>query len=82
MFTSATQGHNARATDLRKAGKNRELESLGEPHVHLWGALVAYVLEHGKISEDEKQVLRQHLSDSEPKNLEETVFVAKCKNMS
>ena len=55
------------------------MESLGEPHVHLWGALVTHVLEHGKISEDERQVLRQHLSDSEPKKLEETVFVVKCK---
>ena len=77
--TSATQGHNTRASDLRKAGKNRELESLGEPHVHLWGAVVAYVIENGKISEDEKKVLSQHLHESEPKKLEETVFVAKCK---
>eukprot|EP00438_Fugacium_kawagutii_P013559 Skav234763 [mRNA] locus=scaffold2396:7743:8381:- [translate_table: standard] len=77
--TSATQGQNTRASDLRKAGKNRELESLGEPHVHLWGAVVAYVIENGKISEDEKQVLRQHLQESEPKKLEETVFAAKCK---
>lgn len=77
--TPATQGHNACATALQKAGKNRELESLGEPHVHLWGALVTYVLEHSKSSEDEKQVLQQHLGDNEPKNLEETVFVAECK---
>lgn len=77
--TSATQGHNTRASDLCKARKNGELESLGEPHVHLWGGVVAYVSENGKISEDEKQVLQQHLHDSEPQKLEETVFVAKCK---
>ena len=52
---------------------------LGKPHVHLWAAVVTYVVEKGKILEDEKQVLRQHLSESEPKQLEETVFVAKFK---
>ena len=77
--TSATQGHNSKATELRRDNKTKELDNLGEPHVHLWGSIVHHIIEHGKITSAEKEVLSQHLADATPKDLEGKVLVARCK---
>ena len=79
--TSATQGHNSKATELRRDNKTKELDNLGEPHVHLWGSIVHHIIEHGKITSAEKEVLSQHLADAAPKDLEGKVLVARCKEM-
>jgi hypothetical protein len=75
--TSATQGHNAKATELRR-DKTRGWDGLGEPHVHLWGSVVHHLSEHGRLSQDEKDV-KQHLIDATLKDLEGKVLVARCK---
>ena len=48
----------------------RELDVLGGPHVRMWGAVAHHVPEHGKISAEDKTVLRSHLADADPKKLE------------
>ena len=79
-MTAATQEHNSKAADLRKAGKHRECDALGEPHVHAWAAMVFDLSTSGQLTMEEKQKLQQHLQAADGvKVLEPTIMVAKCR---
>ena len=82
--TSATQAHDATATELRRDNKSKELDNLAKPHVHLWGksstSHCAAGAQQGGITKAEKELLTQHLADATPSGLENKVLVARCKN--
>lgn len=79
-MTAATQEHNTKASDLRKAGKLQECEALGEPHIHAWAAMVHELSGSSHLSTDEKQKLTAHLLSADSvKVLEPLIMVTKCR---
>ena len=79
-MTAATQEYNSKASDLRKAGKSRECDTLGEPHIHAWAAMVHELSGSGHLTADEKQKLLAHLQSADSvKVLEPLILVAKCR---
>ena len=79
-MTAATQEHNTKASELRKASKLQECEALGEPHIHAWAAMVHELSGSSQLGADEKQKLTAHLLSADSvKMLEPLIMVTKCR---
>ena len=79
-MTAATQEHNTKASELRKASKLQECEALGEPHIHAWAAMVHELSGSSQLGADEKQKLTAHLLSADTvKMLEPLIMVTKCR---
>ena len=80
---ASTQAHNSKASELRAAGKIRDCEALGEPHLHVWGSVLFAVTTSKHVSEEEREIIRKLLADAGSnggvKFFEPHVHVARCK---